>query len=596
MEEILDPIHNYLFSENPDYSLMINGEWGSGKSHFIENILQPKYKDQFNFIYCSAYGLKTTEDLVRQISVQKNPVLRTINNSKALRIGTSLASSLLRFALPMIKVGTDLGSDSDVQVNAGSTGQGKIDLSDFWRFTETDVIIIDDIERTILETNEIFGFVSSSFLNPRACKVILICSESELIKKDQNYLERKEKIVRHTIPFEWNSLELIPSIIEATISNKDYRYFLLSNCQPFLIQALEIVEGKNLRKYGFFLSIVDQLSKYVSISDFKICHKSLMQSIFVFSIEYIEGNLNMYKKYDEVIIDNFLRNIFSTAPGEKHRYEPVFDVYNRKFIHAEQVYNLIVRGFVEEEKIEQDINQFALNDNPENDWSKVLDILSRFEKLSKDDFVLFFRKSLEYLDQNKYTNYELCELGITYATLLDNNVISHFKDFNEIDNSLVKHFKDSNEISEFNRSFYSTDTSPYLSEFLPQLHKAVSDYHIELKKERFHKISQNYFEKLKNKDQSIKTETLEDILNNGDQRLIELIVDIYKNNFPLSDRINNSIGNIKSIEKKQIDVLQTIVLELDKYYVEEVASLGLFHYKKLKTTIKNLIEKSMDNK
>ena len=272
MNEILDPINNYLYTKEPDYSLMINGEWGSGKSHFIENVLRVKYKDEFNFIYCSAYGLKTTEDFVKQISVQKNPVLRTINNSKTLRIGTSLASSLLKFALPMIKVGTELSSDSEVQVNAGSTGQGNIDLSDFWSFTEKDVIIIDDLERSRLKTNEIFGFLSSSFLNPRACKVILVCSESELIKKDKNYIERKEKIVRHTINFQWNSEEIIPSIIDSSINDSNYKEFLIKECGPFLVHALEIIEGKNLRKFGFFLrSTFELVLGYNWITQSLIC-------------------------------------------------------------------------------------------------------------------------------------------------------------------------------------------------------------------------------------------------------------------------------------------------------------------------------------
>ena len=62
MEELVESILDYVRSDYTDYAIMINGEWGSGKTYFWNNKIKNK-KDgyshngrKYTTIYMSLYG------------------------------------------------------------------------------------------------------------------------------------------------------------------------------------------------------------------------------------------------------------------------------------------------------------------------------------------------------------------------------------------------------------------------------------------------------------------------------------------------------------------------------------------------------------
>ena len=67
---LLEP---YLKAESPEYAIMINGEWGSGKTYYIRNqILQDMANEEeeaqpLKILYASANGVKSIEELMFQI-------------------------------------------------------------------------------------------------------------------------------------------------------------------------------------------------------------------------------------------------------------------------------------------------------------------------------------------------------------------------------------------------------------------------------------------------------------------------------------------------------------------------------------------------
>ena len=42
MEELVESILDYIRADYTDYAIMINGEWGSGKTHFWNNKIRNK--------------------------------------------------------------------------------------------------------------------------------------------------------------------------------------------------------------------------------------------------------------------------------------------------------------------------------------------------------------------------------------------------------------------------------------------------------------------------------------------------------------------------------------------------------------------------
>ena len=61
-EQIIKTIKNYIEMENCNYAILIDGQWGTGKTFFVKNILMPiiNENDEKNkkAIYVSTYGIK----------------------------------------------------------------------------------------------------------------------------------------------------------------------------------------------------------------------------------------------------------------------------------------------------------------------------------------------------------------------------------------------------------------------------------------------------------------------------------------------------------------------------------------------------------
>ena len=65
--EIIDIVKEYVENKNTGYAIMIDGEWGSGKTYFVREKLEKKLKKlweetkrEIKFIYVSSYGVKST--------------------------------------------------------------------------------------------------------------------------------------------------------------------------------------------------------------------------------------------------------------------------------------------------------------------------------------------------------------------------------------------------------------------------------------------------------------------------------------------------------------------------------------------------------
>ena len=69
MEELVESILDYVRADYTDYAIMINGEWGSGKTHFWNNKVRNKIESlrlngkKYTTIYMSLYGISNLEEI-----------------------------------------------------------------------------------------------------------------------------------------------------------------------------------------------------------------------------------------------------------------------------------------------------------------------------------------------------------------------------------------------------------------------------------------------------------------------------------------------------------------------------------------------------
>ena len=72
MEDLVESILDYVRADYTDYAIMINGEWGSGKTYFWNNKIRNKIDSlqlngkQYTTIYMSLYGISNLEEISKK--------------------------------------------------------------------------------------------------------------------------------------------------------------------------------------------------------------------------------------------------------------------------------------------------------------------------------------------------------------------------------------------------------------------------------------------------------------------------------------------------------------------------------------------------
>ncbi len=293
-EDITDRIEQYLYLDT-NYALIINGDYGIGKTHYIKNELFPKVKilnvpntekeEKFLPILISLFGAKSIEEIQNQIFIELYPILK----SKGIKIAAVLTNSVLKY------LGNDL---KDILAETGASGNN---LSDYGKI----LICIDDIDRKAkeLDLKEVFGFVNNLVENFGA-KIILIANEDELRKESNidrdNYSLLREKVIGISISFSTDIDNIYDQIIKSKYKEKNETYFnFLSDNKKYIISKIQ-QNNNNLRNLLFFLEHYKIIFK--GINDFiiedtilKDYHSEILSQILNFSlpisIEYKSGVL-----------------------------------------------------------------------------------------------------------------------------------------------------------------------------------------------------------------------------------------------------------------------------------------------------------------
>lgn len=166
----VDSVLNYIKRENTSYAILLNGEWGSGKTYFWENVLKEEVtKIDKKIIYVSLYGVNSIEEINKKVFLGKWEKLEKVTENKIVGGVTEIAKAILGSAknmeLPFIK-GIEVPD---------------IDYRQFLNFTKT-VLCFDDLERASMDINEVLGYINN-FVEHDGIKVILIANENEIEAK-----------------------------------------------------------------------------------------------------------------------------------------------------------------------------------------------------------------------------------------------------------------------------------------------------------------------------------------------------------------------------------------------------------------------------
>jgi len=192
MEDLVESILDYVRSDYTDYAIMINGEWGSGKTYFWNNKIRKKIETmqlngkRYTTIYMSLYGISNLEEISKKIFIETTQLM-----DKNLRkfMDANGQTNIPEYA----KTGLDMANFFGVTQNGD-----KIDYADFFS-TDDKVLCFDDLERANVDVIDILGYINN-FVEHDHIKTIIICNEKELSTKiKSSNLEMKTFIATYIL-------------------------------------------------------------------------------------------------------------------------------------------------------------------------------------------------------------------------------------------------------------------------------------------------------------------------------------------------------------------------------------------------------------
>ena len=262
-DDLVESILDYIRADYTDYAIMINGEWGSGKTYFWNHKIRNKIEamqingKKYTTIYMSLYGISNLEEISKKIFIETTQLMDK-NLKKYMNQHEEM--TIPEYA----KTGLDMANLFGVSAN-----EGKIDYEEFFS-TDDKVLCFDDLERANVDVIDILGYINN-FVEHDHIKTIIICNEKELSTKIKS-----------------SNLEM-KTFIATYILDKEGE--LQDNNKPMVEKIKDQIEN-----------VFDKANDYERIKE------KLIGETFEYAPEFtyiINGLLMRYERYPELI--RFLR-------------------------------------------------------------------------------------------------------------------------------------------------------------------------------------------------------------------------------------------------------------------------------------------------
>jgi hypothetical protein len=542
----------YINNPDPQYAIMLKGNWGSGKTFFINKWIED-YKKRLDKniilepIYVSLYGLKDTAQITTEIDRKLHPILY----SK----GVSTITNLLKLAGKIVlRTDIDLNNDTqeDVQINATLdslsllTSKGDKDSN-----IGSKLIIFDDLERCTIDMKNLLGYINS-FVEHGACHVIIIGDETKV--EDKEILQEfKEKTIGREFEIVTDEENALDCFIEE-MKLTDY----IGNNREFILRCFKYTKCNNLRilrqSLYDFNTLYNKLNSEL-INKGECILKSILGSYIVIYCEYKGSNHDILKNWTPYYFPHGLGN--KNDENIKQiidKYKQIEYNYNINVLNAEnikQIINEIETGCT----LKEYINDLLAQNNKEiSPYEK----LTFFSRLSNEKFKEAYNDLKEKVQNRKIPNmYQMGEVIGLLIRIEQNNICTITKKLLDNIKTYIKEQYDSINNKE---ELYKTRTSFYYG---------LNSYN-RIDSEKGKHIKDFEKEQFNEREGKLKNEMEEAWLNLNDENVKSLINLSTKStpNNATTYQLTSVFKNIdaKTITKKILDLNNGSLIELCLFF------------------------------
>lgn len=470
---ILEAIKSYITEENTNYAILLDGDWGTGKTYFVENTLKKDaiINENCKVISISASGINDIDNFVNniylRIALEKLPSYK-----KRKKIYKSIIKGIGFLSNTLNNIPIDSFS------KYGKIGKFIIDsIKKFILNKESDfsdiLFVIDDIERISNSINiEDFLYKIYEFFISKGLKVIFVCNEIEMYSNDKEkqskYFKIKEKVIRHTIDIYGIDSSIFKSIIEDIFKkiekeeykNNKYKFYknYLSNIHEDkflhindLINIFIKLESVNIRTFLTYLDLSKKLFDIKEISDNKDFFEKILFELSLILIEIISSN--------EDKIEVFYKNV-NNYQGDMIAYSDKIYSLNIFSYKKNIDYNLF-------NAIKNYIKTGYLDDNKVRN-----SYYEQIQSLERDNFWVYYKK---LLNENNYKPDEIKEA----IKVVFDKVEECLNNGNKIETKYTyEYIKDFNHLKRYIDLYNENNYIEEIEEYI-ELEKKIWDYYFD---------------------------------------------------------------------------------------------------------------------
>lgn len=385
-------LNYFVTSQNPNFSVMLKGKWGAGKTYFIRGLIEEwdnvdviaeseEIKIKLKPIYISLNGVAKKSEIIETLKAKISPFLY----SKGAKFATEILKGFFKTTLKIdFDYDKDGKSDGNVNINFDPISIFK---SSNEKIKGNRILIFDDVERCKIPLDELYGFIND-FVEHSQCKVILISDEDKIGEehtKDSiyKYSVFKEKIIGQTFEIKPDTEQAIDFFLNSVKS--EIKPYLISS-KDLIIKTFDVSKKENLRVlqraiYDFerLFNFTDkELSK--DEEKYKTLIKNYLSYFLIYFLEFKTGNedITLFQQ----------TQFFSDDKSEKKytQYEEIVSTYS--LLHSTKLFtpfrliDFIKNGAYTE--IVNEINNSTIyaKGKVEKDWEK----LWYWQLLDDEDF------------------------------------------------------------------------------------------------------------------------------------------------------------------------------------------------------------------
>ncbi len=278
----VDELDERLKNEFPNVykCVLINGEWGIGKTYFLKN----KFLKDKDYIYISLFGVNSIEAIKTEIYSKINKICNIIGKiKKVFQRADGNSIGLGPISLPITYWETDIEEAISKNIK-----------------DKVLTVVIDDLERKSKKINmgDVLGIIET-IAEIKNINVVLVANENKIESDDKNkFFDFKEKVIQKTYNVHKYSKDAPKDVTEYLLNNMELKANM--NITPICNNILEVFEShsvNNLRTLEKGVNFIKLIVQYIDLDELD---SSEIKDIIIASLSVVIETVEcIYTKKEE---------------------------------------------------------------------------------------------------------------------------------------------------------------------------------------------------------------------------------------------------------------------------------------------------------